>query len=293
MENIIFLNYNLRCSNLKQINESYYFECNGEKYLFDNFDGDVENLKKLVDFLNQTNIPYHLMVINKNNSIVTKSEDKNYILMKIRADQQDIYKKYNYNVPYKVKINWNDLWIKRVDYYELQVEELKLNNVVKYSLQYYIGVVEIVANLVKKYNSIYDSKNINYAICHYNLKLANYNSTFFNPCNMLIDIDVRDFCEYIKNSFYDETMSNDQILKLIDKNKKLNNISIHYFLARLLYPSVFFEAYEGVINGEENEKILFIIKKSNEFELLYNNIYSLLSRKFNDLDIYWPIKSQH
>ena len=63
--------------------------------------------------------------------------------------------------------------------------------------------------------------------------------------------------------------------------------------ARLLYPTYYFDAYEDIINnnGDEN-KLISIVNKINEYELFLKKAYFEISKYTNLERIDWIIKKE-
>ena len=60
------------------------------------------------------------------------------------------------------------------------------------------------------------------------------------------------------------------------------------FMARMLYPSYYFDLYDEIINKETKEsKLLNIRNKICEYEELLKEIYSYLHLKYNIPEIEW------
>jgi len=90
---------------------------------------------------------------------------------------------------------------------------------------------------------------------------------------MILDYRVRDSAEYFKDKFF----NNNDIAE--ELNYFIRYIQLTYeewvlFFARLLYPSYYFDLYEDIINGrEEEEKLDNIVSKHEEYEKVLTIIY--------------------
>ena len=63
--------------------------------------------------------------------------------------------------------------------------------------------------------------------------------------------------------------------------------------ARLLYPSYYFDIYERVIEDKiDEEKLLPIIERVNEYELFLKDCYLALSKYYNIEQIKWIINKK-
>ena len=192
----------------------------------------------------------------------------------------------------KGSYNWADVWSKRIDYYETQLNEVVSDVNVFYAMNYYIGLTE---NAISFYNNLiemYGTNDLIYSISHRRIGSPIKAISYYNPSNMLIDLNVRDIAEYIKMSFFEDVLTDSEILSIVN-NLNFNNVMANMFLVRLLYPSYFFNLYDEYIESKEiNKKIFLYMKKSHEYESLVTKIYSRLSVK-NDIKAYmWIFKVQ-
>lgn len=294
MENVLEYYYNLKNVIVENRGDYYLVSSDNNKYIFQEFNYDLDELKKIVETLNDTNILYHLIVYTKDNEIIVKFKEKDYILLKIRLfDDKNISLFDFQGIKVEGKSSWSELWSKRIDYYELQVNEVIKNDSLKYAIQYYIGMTENAIAFLNDLDDNFDNSKLFYTICHRMIDVPLNSLTFYNPLNLMIDLGVRDIAEYIKMCFFNEILTNFELLDLIN-NINFDNVNANYFFARLLYPSYFFYLYDKFIeDGEIDDRIFLIIKKSSEFELLVKSIYNRLSIKNEILYNGWLIKSQH
>ena len=65
-------------------------------------------------------------------------------------------------------------------------------------------------------------------------------------------------------------------------------MEIRLFVARLLYPSFYFDLYEDIlINGKSEKVILPIVRELANYQLYLANIITYLKRKYNIEEIMW------
>ena len=132
-----------------------------------------------------------------------------------------------------------------------------------------------------------DGKKIKYYICHRRISLNEKLDNFFNPLNIVIDSRTRDVAEYIKTMYFNEKLSIENILTYLD-NLNFDYTEILLFLARMIYPSYYFDIYDQIIQEKVNgEKINIYIKKNDSYESLLKNIYSYIKNKYNIPQIEW------
>ena len=294
MEDILEFYYDITNLNIKKYKDYYIVKDLFDTYLLEELLYDKETLKKNIDILNNTNILYHLLILTKDGNMTFSYDDKEYVLLKIREDINKNVIIFDFN-EFKVSgtFNWGELWSKRIDYYETQVEEVIKDESVKYSLQYYIGLSENAISMFNDLNELYDNNLITFGLSHHKLEIPLNVINFYDPVNIFVDNDVRDLSEYVKAVFFEENLTNSEILTLVDK-VNFTEVSANYFLDRLLYPSYFFKVYDEYIESKNlDKKIFLIIKKSPEFEMLLKQIYSRLIIKYNIKINSWIFKSQH
>jgi hypothetical protein len=294
MESLINYYYGLDIISSKKINDGYLIETNNGIFLFTELYDDAIELQRIINILNNTDIKYHLLVISKDNNLYITYEERNYCLLKVRCNLEDKMSLMLFN---KVKVrgssNWQDVWSKRIDYYESQVLELIKEPSIKYALQYYIGITEIAIYYCGVLKEIYSDDDLTYCVSHKRIESPVKALDFYNPLNMLVDLEVRDLAEYFKASFFNETLTDYELLSLIDK-VSFSEPMANYLFLRLLYPSYFFYLYDDYIETKKvDDRLVLYIKKSKDYESLLSGVYSRLSLN-NDIKIkLWFFKVQH
>ena len=94
-------------------------------------------------------------------------------------------------------------------------------------------------------------------------------------------------CSYIKNSFFCEKKEDDYYLEYIN-SFKYSEESANLLLARILYPSYYFDIFDEIIlNNKEEDELIMIIKLCYDFEDLLIKIYNLLQKKYPIIYINW------
>ena len=77
------------------------------------------------------------------------------------------------------------------------------------------------------------------------------------------------------------------------KKYVLDNYEANMLYARLLYPSYYFDKYESIIEDKEDEDdLLDIINKINEYELFIKDIYIILSKNYKIEKVEWLINKK-
>lgn len=279
MENILNYYYDINVIDIKKYDYYYLITSdNEEEYLFNEII-NIDELKEIIDYLNNTNMLYHLLMLTKEQNLTITYNDKEYALFKVRDnDNLNIFSFSNLIT--NGKCIWGTLWSNRVDYYLEQLKEVVDINEIKYAMDYYISLAEIAISYFNTLEEIYKSNELTYTISHHITSSPVTEYELYNPSNMCKDLIVRDVAEYIKASFFEDILTNNEILNLIDKIN-LNEVLANYLLVRLIYPSYMFKIYDKYIETKEiDRKFYEYMKKSREYEHLLANIYNKLKLKF-------------
>lgn len=286
MKNFINYYYNLNIFNIHQRGKDYYFKINDEIYSLVMITdiSELNDIFKLSEYLNQNDNSFHKIIVNINNQIITKINEKNYILLKLgnitkEVEINKIIEINNINVPLDKlrRTNWEEMWIAKLDYFEYQISQIgKKYPLIRESFNYYLGLGELAISIFNNTtkNSLYLSlshKRIN---------------DLYNPLNLIIDFRVRDIAEYFKFRFFENKFDETE-LNLFLFNNNLTNSEKVIFLARMLFPTYYFDLYEKIINNElKEENIKKIIARVNEYERILSKIY-IHFKNGNNLQIDW------
>lgn len=291
MESLINYYYHINVKNIKFKGNYYIIEDDNNIFLLCALEETIEQLMNIINILNSTSIKYHLLVLTIEGKLFITYDEKNYCLFKVRTNKNERLSLLTFN---KIKesgnCNWGNTWSERMDYYETQVEEVITEPSIKYAIQYYIGLTE---NAIYYFNTLkekYSNSDLTFTISHKRIKSPVNYLDFYNPCNMLIDLEIRDLAEYFKSAFFNETLTESELLDLIN-HFKFNDAMANYLFLRLLYPSYFFDVYDSYIETKElNDQMILIIKKSKEYESLLNKVYNRLKQNNNILIRLWFLK---
>lgn len=289
MKNLINYYYNLMVTQYKKIEDSFVFIIDNKNYCFIPFYGDITELYKSYSILKTNNKYCHEIILNKENSSITFYENKPYILLKKHVFLKNIINlndilEYNISVYDVQKLNWKELWQNKIDYYEYQINQFGFKyKKLRESFSYYIGMSETAINLI---NQI-DSSDIKFCVCHRRINYKEDLDEFFNPANMILDSRTRDITEYFKVNYINGKINIDSIINALD------HIDFNYdenllIMARLLYPSFYFDVYDMVIQEKISEdKVNFFIEKNTYYETLLKSVYRYLRIKFKIPEIEW------
>lgn len=292
MENILNYYYQLNITDIKK--KDYYYLLTTdeyEQYIFNEII-DSNELKENLDYLNNTNVLYDLLILTKEGNITINYNDKEYALFKVRNNENLNILSFS-NLITTGKLKWGTLWSNRVDYYLEQIAEVVEQKEIKYAMDYYISLAEIAISYFNTLSEIYNENTLTFTLSHHIVTSPIDKYMFYNPSNMCFDLSVRDIAEYIKESFFNDILTNYEILSLIDKIN-LNESLANYLLVRLIYPSYIFKLYDIFIETKElNKKFYEYMKKSREYETLLSTIYNKLKIKYSIKAYIYFFKDQY
>lgn len=279
----------MHINTIHQKDKSYYFKVENSNYIlliYNNLE-EIDDIYKLNSYLINF-FPFHKIVLNINNEIITTIKDNKYILLQLFINKKisinDIIELNNigisYDYPKLKRDNWFILWTNKIDYFEYQISQIgKKYPIICESFNYYIGLAENAIALVNNT----DKSNISIALAH--RRISNNSFDLYNPLNLVIDFRIRDVCEYFKYCFFNN-IDISQELDLFLTYNHLNVNEANLFLARMLFPTYYFDLYEKIINDEvKEEEIKKIISKADSYERLLKQIYYRF--KNNQLYIEW------
>lgn len=280
MKNIINYYYDIIVNDFKKRDNSFIFYINKDEYEFIEFYGDANELNRIYSILRLYNKICDEIVLNKEKNILTYYENIPYILLKKINCKEDKIKinniiDYDSLINIKDELKWKKLWAEKLDYYEMLLTQIEQKfPVLKESFYYYLGLNELAINLL----NYVDYKNIKFHIAH---KRIDKNCDLYNPLNIIIDTKVRDIAEYIKKSFFDEELNENEIIQIIISNI-IEKDEIILLIARLIYPSYYFDIYEDIYNEKSTERELNrVIKKNAVYEAFLKKIYNKIKFIYN------------
>ena len=293
MKNIINYFYNLNITKLTNKDNIYSFYDNDELYHFYIYNNNIKNLnltKDIDDSLKKDTL-IHEIIINKDNSIITYYNNIPYILCKININinKPITLGEINY-LSSKVIItnskityhSWQDLWSIKMDYLEKVINENgKKYPIIVDSFNYFVGMAE---NAISYYNNLSNKEvdNNSLVISH---RIININDTvyaIYDPVNIIIDHKARDIAEYIKYSFFSDNTNIFKELNVYFKYNYYTKDDVVMLLARVLYPSFYFNMYEDImINCKEEKIITNITCKLDKYELYLAKVFKYFNNFYN------------
>ncbi len=303
MKNIIEFYYNIRIDEIHNKDDYYFFVLNKNHYIFKPYFDDIGkilDIYKLNRLLSErTNIDN--IILNRYGNPITKVNNSFYVLILSNnrnnftlADISNMANVSDINNQPLDKLernNWEILWANKIDYFEMQVHEnAKKYPLIRESFDYFIGLSEnAISYLVNTKREV--SPTI------YDMKVISHNSldnSLYDPSNIILDHKARDVAEYIKMSFFNNNLN---IFKELEEYFHYNYYSIYgirVLFARILYPSFYFDLYDGIISGKKDEKQLnMIIDKINDYEIYLYNVYLFLKRFYDIPMVDWLKKTRY
>lgn len=266
MENIISYYYNLRVDNYKLINNVFIFESNHYLFIAKEIK-DRDMFKQIISI----NSDFYMPLINKDGEFSFEYNNKKYTLFK--ADNPSLKVDNNFKlipVMQNVEIDYSKIWINNIDYFIKKITEMEHSEIEKVNyLNYYIGMSENAVIINEKGKKMSGLARI--TVSHYRICYPNYALTYNDPTELTLDFISRDLAEYIKTKFFFDKIDINEVIELLNRYN-INDKEIMFFLARLLYPTYYFDAITE--NNIEKQKI--IIEKREKYEhflsLILNNL---------------------
>lgn len=283
-----FLNYYYHLYPVEIIKEkeNYKFYLNDKLYILYLITNKEQEVKEQI-ILNKELVYYNypsLVINNVFNNSYSLIEGKNYILVCYNFSNRkvmetdltkDIYiNKNNYLI--LNRSNWYDLWCKKVDYFEYQKNYIKDKYPLLYNtIDYFIGYAEVAISYLSEVNKIIKRDSKDYlTICHKRVYFNDDLNNFYNPFSLIIDYKARDVGEYLKSLLfygYQEKQIKELLLVINSSYQR------HLLMARVLFPSFYFDCYEDIINGiTGEEEIISILNKIKDYEDFLVYLYNLL-----------------
>lgn len=300
--------YGLDIESIEELDGKYHFKIENQDYFFVFYNRGIEELEDIINVSNEMvkkGINVHKILINRNNSFLTKVGEYNYILFAVSNlnEEYDIFDMVkiseklvlNNNKSNLYRNNWGTLWSEKIDYFEYQVRELSIEkDVVKNSFSYYVGMAENAISYVNNTNMKYGGDAYRIVLSHRRVFYPNYKLNYLNSLSFVFDLEVRDIAEYLKAMFFKKDIS--FCLDELSSYLKIRHLSLYEYqmlYARLLYPTYYFDVYESVMNknGDE-EELVNIIKKCDSYEEFLKKAYLEISKYAKIDKIEWII-NQH
>ena len=297
MKNTLFYYYHISLDKIIKKDNYYYFYYDNSLYYLCKVNRPIEYINELIMLVK--NLFYNnfmTIIFNVKNEPLSIINNNYFILLKSKNNQKfDINSLYTpilcpqnmVNLRSLNHSNWGELWSRKIDYFEYQKKYIKVKYKTLYkTLDYYIGLGEVAISYYNAVNS-YLTKEPNdlLVISRRRINLADF--SFYNPLNIVIDNKARDSGEFLKYLFAVDNYTFDFLDEFLTK---LDYSSYQYglLMARLLFPSYYFDIYEKIVNGASNEKeINRVLPRAKDYEKYLKYIYNFINKKKSILKIEW------
>lgn len=305
MKNTINYYYNLNPNKINQIFDYYYFYIDNELYYFNIYTKNIKDIEAIYKFnqeLIAKNVLVNEIINNRMGTVITYYNQIPYILSKINVNINKAIKlaeiSYMSSIPISypkelMRSNWGNLWISKIDYLEYYHEQ----NYLKYpilssSFNYFIGLSENAISYLNQTISKLSPNDTDIGVISHDVILLDDTVySLYDSSNIIIDHKARDLAEYIKLSFFRDNYS---IFDELDEYFKYHYFSffgIQLVMARVLWPSFYFEVYDEILRGKLNEAtVLKITSRMVEYENYLSDIFSYFRRFYPIDEVAWLLK---
>ena len=283
IKDVLLIYYNLYNNQYIYTKKDYcLFKNNDTKYILRVFENNnsLFNLNIKID-------DFHLIVKNKYKKNISNYNNLFYVLLKINNNIEssaisfkDLINISNNKYLYFPKIDYFNVWKNKIDFLDNYYKSYyEIDN---YDFNYFRCLSEISLNIIRniKYQSI------TYGVTYNRFYNIENLYDLYDPFNATYGPIVNSFAEYIKYRFF---YNNEKVsfLDIFDIN--LNENDYYYFIARLIFPTYYFDLlknnriekdYQKIINNYYNyveyiKSIILEIKKRHDMPFL-NYIINLL-----------------
>jgi hypothetical protein len=257
---------------------------------------EIDSLVRLSQMLVNYGLYIHLFVPNTSNEYITIINNIPYVLLKVYVDLEksitltDIRQFNSVTIPIMEnqsirRDNWWELWTNKIDYFEYQVNQFGIKYpLIRESFSYFVGLAETSIAIFK--NSQSTENNYLY-LCHKRIKTNYTQDDLYNPLNLIMDYRMRDVCEYFKDGFFNSLFSEEDIYSYINASQ-FSQSEVLLFLARMIYPSAYFDVYESILSDSIEEKALeHIIFKTIRYEEFIKRLYKYIKKYYDIPNIEW------
>ena len=280
----------------------FSFNYNGINYYFVEYDRDKKDMKSIVSIceeLKKRNIITNELVLNKFNGYITPYNNLLYVLIKensrkYKIDINDVL--YIQNNTYDLLVdnnmirnNYIDLWKTKIDFYEKKIIDIRnKNKLIDNTFDFFVGLGENAIVYLTN-NNVRISR---FVLSHRRIDEKRNSFDFYNPLNYILDNRARDIADFIKSIFFYESISKEVIFNFLNYIN-FNREEYILFIARMLYPTYYFDMIDKIIINNESEVILKkIIDKTNDYINLIEELFYYINNnlRMNIPIIEWIIK---
>ena len=140
MKETIMYYYNIDIDNIEESEGKYHLKFQNRDFFFVFYNRNLDELDDIllcIQNMREKGIAVNDLILNRNNSFLTKVNDYNYLLMAV-SNYSETYDIFDIvSVASKLRLNnknskiyrnnWGNLWMQKIDYFEYQIRELGLN----------------------------------------------------------------------------------------------------------------------------------------------------------------------
>ena len=249
---------------------------------------ELEEIVSLNAFLSEEKYPK--IVLNIFGQPLSFIENHNYILIsspiswhsKIEHWQIDyLFIDQNW-FPLLNHSNWYYLWIRKIDYFEYQKDYIKNKYPLLYnSLDYYIGLAENAISYINAKERKSTPLTNQVVLAHRRIKPKMSQEEYNDPFNLILDYKERDQAEYLKSFYFSNELTRERLDAILEEFDRVG-VDFERLLARLLFPSYYFDCYERIVNDIEPEtSILSYTTRTADYEAFLREIWHKIKKKRN------------
>ena len=306
MKNTINYYYNLNPNKINHIFDYYYFYIDNELYYFSIYTKDVSSISDVYKFnqeLISKGVLVNEIIDNKMSSVLTFVNQVPYILTKVvvNINKPISLGEISYlsmsQISYPkglLRDNWLNLWISKIDYLEYHHEQnFSKFPLINSSFNYFIGLgenaISYLSETLRKYKADYSDVGV---ISHDVILVDDTIYNLYNPENIIIDHKARDLAEYIKVSFFKDNYSIFDELDEYFRHHYFSIFGIELVIARVLWPSFYFEAYDEVMRNKITESsVLKITSRVSEYERYLGDVFKYFRRFYPIEEVSWLVRN--
>ncbi|MCI9110218.1 MAG: hypothetical protein HFH47_00220 [Bacilli bacterium] len=288
MKNAINYFYNMIIDDIHQNNKLYYFDYMGYHYALIVYDGEVDLLQEIYNLhleVLKRGVYVHQIILNKDGSVATLINGVPYILMRLYYEDREIvfddllpFFNCYYNNDGKLnRNNWENLWANKIDYLEYEISQLgQKHPEIRDTFSYFVGLGETSIQITNMVNNRGKDEKLMAikSISHDRIKNDATLFDLYNPLNLVVDYRVRNVAEYLKHRYFEGDNIEEELNKFF-MYTELTNDEYLLFLARMIYPTYYFDLYEDIISGSKSsDELKKITNRVNDYQVLIQSIYN-------------------
>lgn len=275
MKNKIEFFYNIKIAEIKNYELYSIISSDGNNYILKKINNPEELLHDNLKINEIRKVIFLLPVLNKNNNYITMIDEKKYILLKVNAENYNLYDHMPvFTLPNNEEKYTSTLWCEKNDYFRKQLinfftgADVTLINL----FNYYSGMAENAIAIMRKYEeSIIGTKRY---LSHSRIYYPNNTINFYDPTEYIIDYKSRDYAEYIKSKIMKGEEINLNLMVQKIREFQYDEYDIIVFYCRLLYPTYFFDYFEkNLLKIDDFDSRESFFDKVCEYEKIIKKIY--------------------